>query len=361
MSVIPKVSGIKLSVSNLKCGNESKNRQQGHFITTLRPSKKYFKNNFLPKKPNLEEWLAQATLQDMKGLRIISAVLKHKGQKKFRTLRPDMAASQPSIVSNMNKTNKMPLEELLMKIKSNNKDLLQKARLEYSREKFKSNYGIFFGRKPDLTDYKDMNILKFKKFSELKSSKIFNKKTLEFLDKWQEIKEHPDYLGMALYTMKALFTYFKICEPNTTTQRAIHIPCEDSERIKPERYDKIMDKILKTMKLKNIKNTSRKRQIEGEGKREIIKGNFMRKFHKNPMNMTKANTHLKSTTNFLGQCAVPEPLMSSYQKTFKGFRNTNHVGNLKGYFSTSCMAGGIIPDPNMMKTQTLKAQKLKND
>jgi hypothetical protein len=46
-------------------------------------------NRFLPKKGNITEWLRQASLQDKKGLRVINAVIKNKGNKRFRTLRKD--------------------------------------------------------------------------------------------------------------------------------------------------------------------------------------------------------------------------------------------------------------------------------
>jgi len=186
----------------------------------------------------------------MKGIRIIHAVLKHRGAKRFRTLRPDMTLKTNS------SSEKLPIELMFAKIKSNNIELLNKAKQEYTKAKFKSNYGTFFGRKPDLTDYKDMNILKFKKFSQLKCCKILNKATLEYLDNWQATKEHQDYLGMALYSIKSLFTFFKLYEPTLSTQKEIHSNYDKSEKIKAERYDKMLTTITTNLKYKNVNNKS---------------------------------------------------------------------------------------------------------
>lgn len=67
------------------------------------------------------------------------------------------------------RSSKSNVANLLESIKNNDRNSLLKARLEYSKSQFKTNYGHVFGRKADLTDYKDMNILKIKKFSQIQS------------------------------------------------------------------------------------------------------------------------------------------------------------------------------------------------
>ena len=161
--------------------------------------------------------------------------------------------------------------------------------------------------------------------------------------------------------MKALFTYFKTFEPNTTTQRAIHSICQASDKVKTERYNHIMDKIMKKMSLKNAKIPIRNLNTATSGNRGILKENFIRKPHYISQDKTKVNAYLKSSINLLNQCAVPEPMMSSYQKTFQGLGNKGQVGNLKDYFSISCMTGGMIPDPNTINIQTVRSKKLQND
>ena len=121
-----------------------------------------FTNKFVPKEASLREWLTQASMQDKKGLRVIAAVVKHKGTKRFRTLKFDMQSTDKKTAR------RASIDNLFAKIRLNDKRSILKAKQEFIKAQFKSNYGSFFGRKPDLTDYKDMNILKFKKFSELK-------------------------------------------------------------------------------------------------------------------------------------------------------------------------------------------------
>lgn len=129
-------------------------------------------------------------------------MVKHKGDKKFRHKREQVFQA----------TGLFDLSNLKF----------EKAISEYQRLSFKSSYGTFFGRQPGVTDFKDINILNFKKFSDLECSKVLNKSAIVYLDKWQSNEEENDYVGMALYTLKSLNTYFKNYKPVTSTNRDLH-------------------------------------------------------------------------------------------------------------------------------------------
>mmetsp|Transcript_281 Transcript_281/g.267 ORF Transcript_281/g.267 Transcript_281/m.267 type:complete len:80 (-) Transcript_281:53-292(-) len=72
---------------------------------------------------------------------------------------------------------------------------------------------------------------------------------------------------MALYSIKALFTYFKAYQPTLTTQRDIHYLYEKSEKVTAERYDKMIETI--TQKVKN-EVFKRKIQTAKSGKRDHL-------------------------------------------------------------------------------------------
>jgi hypothetical protein len=125
---------------------------------------------------------------------------------------------------------------------------------------YKSCYGTFFGRKPDLTDYKDVNILKIKKFSQLDCSFVLNKQMVKALDTWQMTKEHPDYLGMALYTIKSLHTFFKRFQPTESTQRTSYRRTRSEDFVKSERFDSIINRVVKEFHQIHSKKVEDKKQ-----------------------------------------------------------------------------------------------------
>jgi hypothetical protein len=67
------------------------------------------------------------------------------------------------------KMKKSNISDLLERIKKKDRSSLLKAKQEYTKTQFKTNYGLVFGRKPDQTDFKDMNILNVKKFSQIQA------------------------------------------------------------------------------------------------------------------------------------------------------------------------------------------------
>lgn len=96
---------------------------------------------------------------------------------------------------NMKTQRSESIKDFLQTIKSSRSPNFQKLKKIYSNQQLKSCYGTFFGRKPDLTDYKDMNILKYRKFSQLQCTQMLNPAVVAHLDQWQTTREHPDYLG----------------------------------------------------------------------------------------------------------------------------------------------------------------------
>ena len=86
---------------------------------------------------------------------------------------------------------------------------LKKLRQILTNKAFMSNYGFFYGRKPNLTDLTDTSILRKQVFSQLELAEILTKITWEYLDKWQSIEKNDYFIGLVLGTLRSLFTYIK--------------------------------------------------------------------------------------------------------------------------------------------------------
>lgn len=117
-----------------------------------------------------------------------------------------------------------------------------KAMKEYQKLSFKSSYGTFFGRKPGFSDIQDIEILKVKKFSQLQITEMLNKAALTALDSWQELKDESDYYGMALISLRSLFTHYKNKLPKTSTTRDHYKILLNHEKFDTIRFDKIITK-----------------------------------------------------------------------------------------------------------------------
>lgn len=93
-------------------------------------------------KSNISDWVYYAKPNEKKGLYVLSKVIKHKGQKMFKT---QLIKSKEE----ENDLNKLTMEE---------------AYKRYQKRKIGSTYSEFFGGNLD-DKYKYNNILKYKKFA----------------------------------------------------------------------------------------------------------------------------------------------------------------------------------------------------
>ena len=116
-------------------------------------------------------WLKKSDEREIQGLRVVGQVIKHRGEKKFRK-RADNAQEGLFDLSTMT---------------------FKKANAEFLRMNYQSAYGKFFGRLPALMDLGDVQILRYKKFSEVPCTVILNSYAKAYLDSWQTLKDDPYY------------------------------------------------------------------------------------------------------------------------------------------------------------------------
>lgn len=182
-------------------------------------------------------WLKHIGDKEKQGLRIISAVIKNRGTKKFRNKPKETVteAAQKAIgtKSHFNLTN----------------EALEKYRNEYKQNIYKSAYGISFGRKE--TDFADTNILKYKNFNELPCTKVLNSTTKAFISKWSQLGEDSKYVSLAILVVKGIFTHWKQTLPSDTVSHLKHIWFDVHDHVHHQR----MDQVGKTTLIGMIDNT----------------------------------------------------------------------------------------------------------
>ena len=170
-------------------------------------------------------WLKHIGDKEKQGLRVINAVIKNRGTKKFRNKPQETVteAAQKSIgtKSHFNLTN----------------DALEKYRKEYKQNMYKSAYGIAFGRKE--TDFADTNILNYKNFNELPCAKVLNNTAKAFISKWSQIGEDQKYISLAIYVVKGIFTHWKQTLPTDTVSHLKHIWFDVHDHVRHQRMDQV--------------------------------------------------------------------------------------------------------------------------
>lgn len=122
-------------------------------------------------------WLSTATKNEIKGLKVVSAVVKNEGRKKFRP-------------------KQHPTESLLQ----NGADLLRK---KYMKSNYEAEYC------PDSQNNQQADILKYRRLNELKCTEVLKKLPLSYLENWLALKDEPNYQFLMLTFLRAIYSVAK--------------------------------------------------------------------------------------------------------------------------------------------------------
>mmetsp|Transcript_6073 Transcript_6073/g.4596 ORF Transcript_6073/g.4596 Transcript_6073/m.4596 type:complete len:90 (+) Transcript_6073:206-475(+) len=84
----------------------------------------------------------------------------------------------------------------------------EKAKIYYRKMIYGSTYERFFGKYTQI-NAGEAEILKYKKFSELKVASILNPMTQAYIESWILMKEDNKYVNLCLEALRSLFTFLK--------------------------------------------------------------------------------------------------------------------------------------------------------
>jgi len=243
---------------------------------------------------------------------------------------------------------------------------------EYQKLKYVSSYGAFYGRKPALEDLTDTSILKAyqqkagssngapsatvyngQKFSQVPWTSILNTKTKEYLDKWQQIESEDAYKGMVLSTLRSLFTYVKIREPNTSTSRVSFKRINKKDLVKVERYDKLIEDVSQNVrrKFKMLPDSTfiNKRKIIVPSQVTVKHPKRTSESYGRIASRTISIKNMKGNGNITSQNAPRDHTYNSfYKEWYQGKYSPNKLENYGNYYMISSGGGACIPDPKLM-------------
>lgn len=157
----------------------------------------------------LPVWLETATASEIKGVKVIIAVRKHKGLKKFRPQGGETGYIMPF------------------------------TQEDFRKKTMQSFYGSEFGGDSPLQKTFHCDILKYKKLRELKYSEILTNEAKTCLEHWISLKDSEKYQHLALLCLQGLYSVVKTQKNITlsTTQEAFQV-------VQNEKYRKVLTKPL---------------------------------------------------------------------------------------------------------------------
>lgn len=294
-------------------------------------------------------WLRYAGDKEKQGLRILAAVIKHRGTKKFRN-KPKESVTQ-TIQKTVGTRSVFNLT---------NADL-EKYKQEYKKNMYKSAYGAAFGRNE--TDVADTKILKYKKFNELPSTKILDKTVKTFIARWSDIENEKSYVSLAILVVKSIYTHWKQSLPTDTVSHLKHSGYDPHDVIHHPRMDKIANKYImeRTKKSMPPRPQTTGNLLRRKGKSSAT---LTRKVDKNKgmddIIQNRKKFLLRGNGNITGFYNPPEGMVSSYQTSFKPSKSSMLIQRTAGNMYTSSIMT-VTPDPNLFQRAVQKQDKLRED
>jgi len=259
--------------------------------------------------PLAEGWLGEASGAERKGVKMIGAIYKHKGLKKFRGVAASALPSGRTTVQ-----------------------LLQQRALT-------STYSSEFTAPNQLRPL--TAVLSRTRFGDLPCSQILTPVTIRFVESWLSLKDEDSLIETVLETLRSMLAFFNSTKRPTTESKRQFIWNDPNKLMKPHRLDHLNSRSL----LSRNASSGRPWVVPKPQVHEDV--------------TIKANTFtaedLKKRRDALakgsGQVATwvvgPADTLSSYQNTY-----TTHFNKYKGVpapdFHTSVSVGRMVPNPDSL-------------
>ncbi|CAI2371637.1 unnamed protein product [Moneuplotes crassus] len=293
-------------------------------------------------------WARSISQKEKQGLRILKAVMKHRGQKKFRAKAKMPEEAQKSLMA-----------QSALKLDRHN---LEQYKKEYKQGLFKSAYGNAFGRKE--SDLAGTGILSHKRFSELPSCKVLNTTAKAYINRWVDSGEDQKYVSLAIVVVKGIFTHWKEALPSDTVSHLKHAWYNSHDIV----HSQTMEKASKSVISSGFSNTARSERpqtssnmFEKKGKESLIP-NRTQKYDKgmDKVISDRKKLLLRGNGNITGFYQDPLGMVSSYQSNYQTTKDMSTIKKTAGNnYISSIMV--VTPDPGQLAKVGQKQNKFKKD
>ena len=250
--------------------------------------------------PNISMWQYSATKPEKKGLKLIAAILKHKGTKRFRT-----RAS----------TTALP------------------ALAEIRKPTFQTAYAAEFSSIP-ISARSHAAIFQYRKLADLPCSQVLNPIPLRILEAWFALHDDTEYQELVLGTLRSFLASAETTHPAMTEFKAQYIPYD---------YSNLYSSHNMGSSARLVKDTRLSKPWVRPEKPPVYEP-----IEPHPVSLDdvkKRKEMLMRGSGDVGRLYLQstEPVLSSYQQTFVT-HFTNYKSRVKPDFYTSVSTGRLCPD-----------------
>ena len=260
----------------------------------------------------VEGWLEAASLSERKGVKMMGAIHKHKGLKKFRVLPSSSSAVQ------------------------------LRAAQQLQRRALTSTYESEFtapnSQRP-LTA-----VLSRTRFSDLPCSQVLNSVTIRFVESWISLHDSDEYIETILETLRSLLAYFNSAKRPTTETKRQFVWNDPNKLMKPHRLDHLNNRSLLSRNASSGRPWVVPKPVETHD--VTIKANTFTAEDLRRRRDALAKGSGQVATWIVG----PPDMLSNYQNTY-----TTHFNKYKGVpapdFHTSVSVGRMVPNPDLLPEQ----------
>lgn len=260
----------------------------------------------------VDGWLEEATASERKGVKMMGAIHKHKGLKKFR------------VVQTANSAARLQAAQLLQK-----RALMTTYEAEFTTEN---------SQRPL------MAVLSRTRFSDLPCSQILNSVTIRFIESWVSLHDSDEYIECVLETLRSLLAYFNSAKRPTTETKRQYVWNDPSRLMKPHRLDHLNNRSTLSRNASSGRPWVVPKPVEQHD--VTIKANTF-----TAEDMRRRRDALAKGSGQVATWIVgPPDMLSIYQNTY-----TTHFNKYKGVpapeLHTSVSVGRMVPNPDSMPSQ----------
>ena len=214
-----------------------------------------------------------------------------------------------------------------------------------------STYERFYGRYHELTAG-EAEILKYKKFSELKMTAYLNATAMSYLSNWIALKDDDFFVNLVISVVRNIYTYLRNLKPKVSRYREFHYRPERHEIVNPGRFD-LIEKSVKMESNKTLFN-SKYNEVMREYNSQLGKRTTSNVLQKSGSSIGITPFEIKQqlmkgNSNLLGKLYT-DSASSTYMSTFKGTLPRFESKPIVFDLAQSCSTGVVVPDPFVYKT-----------
>lgn len=256
-------------------------------------------------------WSQTASSDEIKGLKVITAIINHKGERKFKTKSKISEAAMPTLEG-----------------------------VEAGRRKkaLQSSYEAQFSTSPD--NKQKPAVFRYRKLRDLPCSGVLNNSALKCLESWIELKDDGTYQELMLACLRSLAASVNLNRQAVSEQKKQYVWSDHTRLLKAHRIDCVAPK------LRSLSSATQRARVRNVTPKKADTSMDTKIFSKDVLERRRLALMrgAGAITSWMGASGKQN---SSYQDTYVTYFTRYHQPPPKD-FHTSISLGRMIPRPSLV-------------